>query len=55
MVIILKALRSVKIGLNATSRAYPLRNLSEEMLDRKNYFAMENIQVIAGEHLDNCF
>jgi hypothetical protein len=55
MVIILKALRSGKIGLNATPRAYSLRNVSEETLDRKNYFAVEDIQVIAGEHLDNCF
>lgn len=43
------------VGLNAASRAYPLRKLPEELLNGENYFAVENIQVISEGVLVNNF
>jgi hypothetical protein len=48
----LEAVRNDDVGLNAASRAYPLRKLPEEaLLHGRNYFAVENIQVTAEGEL----
>ena len=56
MEIALEALRNGYTVLNAATRAYPLSKwYLKRHLDGQNYFAMENIQVIAEGLLVNCF
>ena len=56
MEIALEALRNGDIGLNAASLPYPLRRCTcRDILDGKHYFAVENIQFIAGGELVNHF
>jgi hypothetical protein len=62
---VLEVVQSSDVDLNAASREYPVQTATRKRhLDEKNYFAVENTQVISnrgdipprvGEELDNHF